>query len=124
MYLPPERWKESDDYRRGVQLYNGDHPWDAHEVWERIWLAAGQVGDERQRQFLQGLIQCAAARVKADQGKRDACRKLSARGLARLREIHGQYMGLDVPAFVAAFAAWTDEGAGPAPRIHLVDPGD
>jgi hypothetical protein len=43
--------------QRGVELFNAERFWDAHEAWEQIWLAA--QGDEKQ--FLQGLIQLAAA---------------------------------------------------------------
>jgi len=119
VYKTAERWRESSEYRTGVELYNGGHPWEAHEVWEAMWLAAGEAGDEQQRQFLQGLIQCAAACVKAGQGKRDSCRKLATRGLGRLAPIPGVYMGLDVPAFVADFAAWAAADSGPPPPIRL-----
>ncbi len=122
MHLPAERWRESSRYQQGIDLYNGGQPWEAHEVWESLWLAARAAGDERQKEFLQGLIQCAAACVKAGEGKRPSCRKLAARGLARLEAIPGVYMGLDVPAFVAAFAAWAAADAGAPPPIRLAQP--
>jgi uncharacterized protein len=41
----------------GVALFNEQRFWHAHEAWETLWLKA--TGDEKQ--FLQGLIQLAAA---------------------------------------------------------------
>lgn len=43
--------------RRGVDLFNQRQFWHAHEAWEELWLKA--EGDRKQ--FLQGLIQLAAA---------------------------------------------------------------
>lgn len=43
--------------KRGVELFNATEFWHAHEAWEEIWL--GAAGEEKQ--FLQGLIQLAAA---------------------------------------------------------------
>ena len=42
---------------RGVALFNAHEFWHAHEAWEELWLE--ESGDEKQ--FLQGLIQLAAA---------------------------------------------------------------
>jgi predicted metal-dependent hydrolase len=42
---------------KGVNLFNEQHFWHAHEAWEEIWLHAR--GEEKV--FLQGLIQLAAA---------------------------------------------------------------
>jgi len=49
---------------RGVELFNAQRFWDAHEAWEEPWLTA--TGEERQ--FLQGLIQLAAAYVHVQRG--------------------------------------------------------
>jgi predicted metal-dependent hydrolase len=120
-YTPADRWADSAEYREGVELFNLGHPWEAHEAWESLWQAAGAAGDAEQRQFLQGLIQCAAACVKVAKGQLESSRRLAARGLARLRPIPGMYMGLDVPAFVAAFDAWVAAGGrgGAPPTIQL-----
>ena len=104
-HLPCERWADNAEYLWGIDLYNASYFWEAHEAWEGLWRAA--ESDRAQRRFLQGLIQCAAACLKAALGDADACRRLAARGLARLRHVPadgaGLYMGLDVRAFIAAF---------------------
>ena len=46
-----------DAIRRGVELFNAHEFWHAHEAWEELWLE--ESGDAKQ--FLQGLIQLAAA---------------------------------------------------------------
>jgi predicted metal-dependent hydrolase len=68
--------------RRGVELFNGHEFWHAHEAWEEVWLRA--EGDEKQ--FLQGLIQLAAAyhHVKRGTSPRGAVRLFDA-ALRRLQ---------------------------------------
>ena len=105
-YLPGERWADNAEYLWGVDLYNAGYFWEAHEAWEGLWRAAAGR-DAAQRRFLQGLIQCAAASLKATAGDADACRRLAARGLARLSQAStdrdGFSMGLHVAGFVADF---------------------
>ena len=110
-YLPDERWAENDEYLWGADLYNAGYFWEAHEAWEGSWrVAAGR--DPAQRRFLQGLILCAAACLKASTGDAEACRRLAARGLERLQRAHvdrdGRYMGLDVARFVEDFSRFRD----------------
>lgn len=119
--LAPERWREDDDYLFGVDLYNADFLWEAHEAWERPWRAST---DEFQRLYLQGLIQCAAAclRLAMDEPRgaprlaRTACEKLES--IAR-RAPNG-YMGLDVAAFAREFAACFEGEPTAARRPRLV----
>lgn len=59
----PEDWREDEDYLFGVDLYHAGFLWEAHEAWERPWLAST---DERQRRLLQALIQLAAACLKLE----------------------------------------------------------
>ncbi|HMP41046.1 MAG TPA: DUF309 domain-containing protein [Roseiflexaceae bacterium] len=46
-------------YRHGVELFNKQQYWLAHEAWEQCWLAA----HEPDRSFYRGMIQLAAALV-------------------------------------------------------------
>lgn len=109
-YLAAEYWRDNEAYLWGVDLYNHGFAWEAHEAWEGLWRAAKH--DETQATFLQGLIQCTAARVKASMNDREAAQRLLERGLARLasvREQHGdRYMGLDLARYLAehASAGW------------------
>jgi predicted metal-dependent hydrolase len=47
----------SDGLRRGIELFNGGHYWDAHEVWEHEWMPDRKGPDAG---FFKGLIQVAA----------------------------------------------------------------
>jgi predicted metal-dependent hydrolase len=76
------------DLEEGVRLFNERKFWEAHEAWERIWLGAS--GEEKQ--FLQGLIQLAAAyhHVQRGTSPRGAVRLFDAslRRLAPFAEKH------------------------------------
>jgi hypothetical protein len=99
----------------GVDLYNHGFAWEAHEAWEGLWRSAKH--DEAQATFLQGLIQCAAARVKMSMGDGAATQRLLERGLARLssvREQHGdRYMGLDLARYLSEHASRAEGAAFP-----------
>jgi predicted metal-dependent hydrolase len=67
---------------KGIHLFNAHEFWHAHEAWEELWLVA--EGDRKQ--FLQGLIQLAAAyhHVKRGTSPRGAVRLFDA-ALRRLQ---------------------------------------
>lgn len=65
--LEPTRWQESRAYLHGIDLFNHGYYWEAHEVWEGLWRAAGRAGSTAD--FLKGLIKLAAAGVKVRQGQ-------------------------------------------------------
>lgn len=92
---PPERWHESDHYLRGIELFNSGAYWEAHEAWEEIWLEADGI----QSEFLQGLIQCAAALLKYSRNEPAPARRLYNTATARLHLCPDDYMGLDVRKF-------------------------
>ena len=75
----------SADFLWGVDLYNHQYFWEAHEVWEDLWKIA-QSGSAM-RKFLQGLIQYAAACLKASIGSWDACLSLSEKARAKFNEV-------------------------------------
>ena len=70
----PARWGESGEYLFGVDLFNHAYWWEAHEAWEACWIAAGR--DTVAGQFLQGLIQAAAACLKRELGQANGARLL------------------------------------------------
>ena len=98
----PEAWRSDVEYLFGVDLYHAAFFWEAHEVWEGLWKAAA---DPIQRDFLQGLIQVAAAVLKIRMEEPDGARKLRDRARERLERVakqHERYMGVDVPELLAA----------------------
>lgn len=123
-YFEPERWAENEDYLHGVDLYNHGYLWEAHEAWEGLWHRAKH--DALQAEFLQGLIQCAAASLKIPMEQPRGLARLAEIGTGRLERVaragSPTYMGLDVLSFVAAFRAFA--GSAPddpeaRPRLEL-----
>ena len=122
--IRPAQWRTSEAWLRGVDLLNHGYPWEAHESWEALWNAARNRGDDVQADFVQGLIQCAAAVVKARVGNDTGVDRLTAKGLARLSRVadrHGRFMGMDVREFVADFASWASDPRSEPPILRLSD---
>ena len=111
VYLEASAWRDNAEYLYGVDLYNHGFLWEAHEAWESLWHAAKH--DELQAEFLQGLIQCAAASLKVRMAQPRGLTKLSELALARLERVAraarssradgGRYMGLALDDFLARF---------------------
>lgn len=125
-WLPAERWRENADFLFGCDLYNFGFLWEAHEAWEGLWHASKH--DRDQAEFLQGLIQCAAASLKVLMLQPAGLEKLAERGTQRLELVRQRrgplYMGLDLPGFVRdfrAFAASAPLRPDGRPRIELED---
>lgn len=106
---PPEEWEHDGEYLFGVDLYNHGFLWEAHESWEGLWHPA-KLSDPMQAEFLQGLIQCAAAALKVPMGQPKGLARLAEQGTARLertaRAAGSPYMGLDLWEFLSAFRAF------------------
>jgi predicted metal-dependent hydrolase len=107
----------------GVRLFDAGRFFEAHEVWEDVW----RVETGARRLALQGLIQIAAGFHKGlVQGRPSGMVRLLEAGLGRL-EASGGIGGLELDAFRAevarwseAASAWADRGERPAlpvPRL-------
>lgn len=89
--LDPIAWPKSRPYLRGIELFEHGYYWEAHEVWEGLWIAAGREGPVAE--LLRGLILLAAAGVKIRQGRGRGAATLGARAqrcFERARQLHGQ----------------------------------
>ena len=98
------------EYRWGIDLYNNGYYWEAHEAWESLWRQTSSLD----RDFLQGLIQCAGAALKLAMG--EPGQRLANKGLGRLRRVaavSAVHWGLDVIAFADAFDAALAAGREP-----------
>ena len=82
----------------GVALFNAQKFWHAHEAWERDWLAAA----DPHKQFLQGLIQLAAAYHHVQRGTFRGGVRLFDSALRRLENFPPDYANVDRAAAVAA----------------------
>ena len=85
-------------FERGLSAYQKGEYFDAHELWEELWRDYPK-GDDRQ--FLQGLIQVAAAMHKAmDRGKPAPAARLLDRALMRLEQAPDVHWGIAVAGLV------------------------
>jgi uncharacterized protein len=117
--------KESDQFRRGITLFNARKFFEAHEVWEELWLAEL----EPEKTFLQGLIQLAAAFHHHGRGNSRGTQSLLAAGLAKLEHFPVDHRGLELAKLLTEakscaemLGAGKDLGALKLPRIRLVGP--
>lgn len=67
-------WKENKTYLYGHDLMRAGFYWEAHEVWEAVWLVTRANSPERL--LLQALIQSANAQLKRKMGRLRAAGKL------------------------------------------------
>ncbi len=104
-------------FLEGIDHFNARRFWEAHEAWETIWLAA-QSDTE---QYLQGLIQIAAAYHHVQRQTYRGAPRLFASALKRLDAFPLVYCGLDRTAVDAAarrHRAWLERAAA-APKEPL-----
>jgi predicted metal-dependent hydrolase len=88
-------------FLKGVAHFNATEFWDAHESWEELWLAAGSDLE----QFLQGLIQIAAAYHHVKRGTLRGGVRLFDAALRRLSAFPLDCCGLDRAAVEQAARA-------------------
>ena|SRR5437588_10564454 len=83
------------DYRKyfleGVAHFNAHEFWEAHESWETIWL----VAESDIEQFLQGMIQLAAAYHHVKRGTHRGAVRLFEAALRRLEPFPRRFSGID-----------------------------
>lgn len=114
--------KESKQFRKGIELFNARKFFDAHEVWEGLWL----VEPQPEKTFLQGLIQVAAACHHHSRGNPRGMQSLLVAGLAKLRRFPDDHRGIALAKLRAEAEKWAevssvrdDPGARRPPRIRL-----
>lgn len=89
-------------FEEGCRLLEGGLGFEAHEVWEELWLRRGGAC----ARYLQGLIQLAVALHHWQAGRHGPARRLLARARAKL-ETPGTAGEPEWPA-AAAFLGWAD----------------
>jgi hypothetical protein len=105
-------------YQKGLEAFNSEHYYDAHEHWEELWLETPNPD----KKFLQGLIQVAAAFHHYSRANLVGTRNLLQAGLLKLDcfpEVHG---GLEIEALREAVRGWLaalDAGESPDTRKPL-----
>ncbi len=103
-------WQENVPYLYGHDLLQAGYYWEAHEVWEAVWLATPANGPERL--LLQALIQNANARLKSGMQRENAAARLHTQVeelridlVARLGGQIETYMGVDISSRYMQYSA-------------------
>ena len=113
-------------FLEGIHNFNSRKFWEAHESWEALWLES----ESDLEQFLQGLIQIAAAYHHVQRGTYRGAPRLFAAGLKRLEAFPLVHCGLDrakVDAAARRHAAWLKSApkeplsAEEYPKLHVPD---
>lgn len=72
---------QHSEFLWGCTLYGCDFFWEAHEAWENLWRALPLCPE---RLHLQGMIQCAAARLLMRVGRESAAARMRTKALEKL----------------------------------------
>lgn len=108
-FMNPKDWPQNESYLYGVDLYNQCFWWEAHEAWEDVWHTTDK--DSFYGQYLQGLIQIAAAFIKWHLKQHDGLSRLFEIGFGRLsfvQEKHPEFMGLNLQAHLCKLQSHFD----------------
>ncbi len=113
-------------FNTGLSHFNSGQFWHAHESWEVLWLEA----ESDLVEFLQGLIQLAAAYHHIQRGTYRGAGRLFDAALGRLSGFPLVYCGIDRTAAEEAarrdralLAAGTIPASWSYPALDLADPG-
>ena len=116
--------KDESQFARGIAHFNAGKFFEAHEVWEGLWL----VAREPEKTFLQGLIQVAAAFHHHARENARGAKSLLAAGIAKLQGFPEDHRGIAVSDFRVEVKGWLEEieaGSGresrPLPLIRVLD---
>jgi uncharacterized protein len=93
--MEPRAMKSSEKeekFERGLRHFNAREFFEAHEVWEEIWL----FEDEPEKTFLQGIIQIAAAFHHYRRGNSDGAETLLAAGIVKIMRFPADHRGLAI----------------------------
>ena len=107
-------------FELGLEHFNSRKFFEAHEVWEEIWL----VEAEPEKTFLQGLIQLAAAYHQYERDNPSGAESLLASGIVKLSRFPEHHHGLSIGKLRTVAKQWArllGEGKSPdskgLPRI-------
>src|SRR5579859_4880065 len=79
-------------YLKGLEAFNTEHFYEAHEHWEEVWLETPNPD----KKFLQGLIQVAAAFHHHSRANLLGTHNLLREGLRKLDDFPGRHGGLEI----------------------------
>jgi predicted metal-dependent hydrolase len=120
-----ERAMNSDERKKkfqiGLEHFNAEKFFEAHEFWEEIWLCEA----EPEKTFLQGLIQVTAAFHHYQRGNPEGTELLLAAGIVKLSRFPEDHHGLAIGKLRSVAKSWAralgaaeDPGKEALPRLE------
>jgi predicted metal-dependent hydrolase len=115
---------DSEELRAGLRCYRAAQFFEAHEHWESVWL----VSSDPEKEFLQALIQVAAALHHLQRGNAKGMRSLLTTAQRRLANRARYFGGVNVSILRGDIQEWLDRSEVDCelseftvPRIELVN---
>ena len=110
---------DSDQYLRGISLFNNAKFFDAHEALEDIWRAA----PPENKKFLQGMVQVAVAFHHYSTGNRVGMRSVLERAIRNLAEPSGNFGHIQLTALLQSLGQWREalDHDAPLPPLPRID---
>lgn len=109
-------------YLKGLEAFNTEHFYEAHEHWEEVWLETS----DPDKKFLQGLIQVAAAFHHHSRANLLGTHNLLREGLRKLDEFPSRHGGLEIAelreevrGWLTALAEASETGKFSLPKIRV-----
>ncbi|PIQ86491.1 MAG: hypothetical protein COV74_04760 [Candidatus Omnitrophica bacterium CG11_big_fil_rev_8_21_14_0_20_45_26] len=87
----------------GVQLFNQQAYFEAHEALEKVWL---ETTDEEIKSFLKGLIQAAVALHHLQHDNQNGARKVCQTAIQYLEPYQPQHLGLNVRSLMSSLSTY------------------
>ncbi len=97
-----EEVKKPDFFWQGVEQFNAERFFDAHESWEAIWVRA----PEPDKTFLQGITQVSAAFHHHSKGNYAGAITLLQQGLEKLEQFPADYRGVNLAKLREEAGQW------------------
>jgi uncharacterized protein len=94
--------EKEEKFERGLRHFNAREFFEAHEVWEEVWL----VEAEPEKTFLQGIIQIAAAFHHYRRGNSDGAETLLAAGIVKITRFPADHRGLAILDLCKTAKSW------------------
>jgi predicted metal-dependent hydrolase len=108
-----ESMNKDEKFQRGISHFNTGEFFEAHEVWEEIWLEE----TEPEKTFLQGIIQIAAAFHHYCRENIDGTETLLASGIVKLSRFPPEHRGLAIGELRSEAKQWARNiGKGENPK--------
>ncbi len=92
----------ADHFSAGIVLFNAKLFFEAHEEWEILWLKS----EGKEKLFLQGLIQLAAAFHHFQSNNSKGAQSLLEEGEIKIKNFGESHHGLNLKALHATITAW------------------